>query len=70
MKLKCKLLYEDIVVLKCQLDQTCKQLKENRKLVEMYRNLLKDKKHHDTTTQADLVCVIRSVLFNYITTYL
>ena len=61
MKLKYELLYEENAVLGSQLDKVCKQLKENRKLVEMYRNLLKDKKQHDTTTRADMVCVMCSV---------
>ena len=50
------------MILKSQLDTVCKKLKEKRKLVEMYSNLLKDKKQHDNTTQADLVCVLCSIL--------
>ena len=66
MKLNYKLLYEENMILKSQLDTVCKKLKEKRKLIEMYSNLLKDKKQQDNTTQADLVCVLCSVLLNYI----
>ena len=58
MKLKYNLLYEENAELKSQLDTMRKQLKENRKLVEKYRNL-KDK------MEPDLVCYMFSLLDNH-----
>ena len=57
MKIKYNLLYEENAELKSQLDTVQKQLKENKKFIERYRED-KDKKGHDVDTITDLVCVM------------
>ena len=62
MKIKCNLLYEENAKLKSQVDILHKQLKENRKLVEKYREL-KDKKQDDADIPTYLVCTM--YIFGY-----
>ena len=51
------MLQEEIGELRSQVDILHKQLKENRKFVEKYREL-KDKKQDDAYISTDLVCIM------------